>query len=51
MIYYTIYGFKYIINSKIFEFCKKMENVKGLIKNEFYNNIYIVLRLVVLIIL
>ena len=31
MIYYTLYGFKYIIKSKIFDFCKNMENVKGLI--------------------
>jgi hypothetical protein len=30
MIYYTIYVFKYIIKSKIFGFCKNMENVKGL---------------------
>ncbi len=30
MVYYTIYGFNYIIKSKIFEFCKNIENVKGL---------------------
>jgi Na+-transporting NADH:ubiquinone oxidoreductase subunit NqrD len=36
MIHYTIYSFKYIIKSNIFEFCKNTENVKGLI---YINNI------------
>ncbi len=40
MIHYTIYSFKYIIKSNIFEFCKNTENVKGLIyiKNILLNS-------------
>jgi hypothetical protein len=49
MIYYTIYGFKYIIKNKIFEFCKKTRKTLPLIvsyigSNILYNVKYLMLE-------
>ena len=45
-----MYGFKYFIKGKIFEVCKNVENVKGLIQTHIYNTKYIMVLLLVILV-